>query len=66
MVAHSDDSSHTAGEATANYMPDPVAAARIAKDLPDAKIIILLRDPAARVSSPKKRVNIHIVKYLEI
>lgn len=39
------------GEASPLYMFDPRAAARIARDLPDVKLIFLLREPAARAYS---------------
>ncbi|HEY0867509.1 MAG TPA: sulfotransferase [Fimbriimonas sp.] len=39
------------GEATTNYMFHPGAAERIASLLPDAKIIVCLRDPAGRALS---------------
>jgi len=39
------------GEASVGYMNDPSSAARIAAVLPDAQILIVLRDPAARAYS---------------
>lgn len=39
------------GEATAKYFNSPIAAQRIARDLPLLKIIFILRDPAARAIS---------------
>ena len=39
------------GEASPYYMFHPAAPARIAADLPEAKIIVLLRDPVARAYS---------------
>ena len=40
-----------AGEATAHYLFEPRAAARAAQTVPQAKIIVLLRDPVARAFS---------------
>lgn len=34
-----------------NYIADPLVPARIAKDVPDAKVIVLLRNPVARAWS---------------
>lgn len=48
------DSAHTralVGEASPRYLSHPYAAARIAKDLPDIKVIFLLRDPVERAYS---------------
>lgn len=39
------------GEASPDYLVHPLAAQRIARDLPDAKVIILLRDPVKRAFS---------------
>jgi hypothetical protein len=39
------------GDATTNYMFDPRAAERMARMLPDAKIIMLLREPVGRARS---------------
>lgn len=39
------------GEATPNYMYRPVAVQRLANDLPDVQLIVLLRDPIARAFS---------------
>jgi hypothetical protein len=39
------------GEASPDYMVHPLAAQRIAKDLPETKVIILLRDPVKRAFS---------------
>lgn len=39
------------GDATTNYMFDPRAAERMAKLLPDAKVIMLLREPSGRALS---------------
>jgi len=39
------------GEATPNYIYHPIAMKRIAEALPDAKIIAILREPAARAYS---------------
>jgi hypothetical protein len=39
------------GEATTRYLPSPNAAERIKRDLPDARIIISLRNPADRAYS---------------
>jgi hypothetical protein len=39
------------GEASPDYLVHPLAAPRIAKDLPDTKVIILLRDPVRRAFS---------------
>jgi hypothetical protein len=39
------------GEASPDYLVHPLAAQRIAKDLPDTKVIILLRDPVKRAFS---------------
>ena len=41
-------------DATTNYLDHPLAAERIKKLVPDAKIIILLRDPVARAHSHYK------------
>lgn len=40
-----------AGESSPSYLHDPHAAQRIATDSPDAKIIVLLRDPVERAYS---------------
>jgi len=40
-----------AGEKSTNYLESAVAAERIAKHLPDAKLIFVLREPAARALS---------------
>lgn len=39
------------GEATPNYMADPVACQRIKDTLPDAKLFVILRDPIRRAWS---------------
>jgi len=39
------------GEKSTNYLESPVAAERIAKDLPGVKLIFLLRDPCERAYS---------------
>lgn len=39
------------GEASTPYLPSPYAAARIARQVPDARIIIALRDPVTRAYS---------------
>lgn len=39
------------GEASPDYLVHPLAAGRIAHDLPDTKVIILLRDPVKRAFS---------------
>jgi hypothetical protein len=39
------------GEASPDYMFDPHAPARVARDLPEAKLIVLLRDPVDRAYS---------------
>lgn len=39
------------GEKSTNYMESPVAATRIARDLPNAKIVFLLRNPIDRAYS---------------
>lgn len=39
------------GEATPYYMFHPLAAERIARDLPDARLLVLLRDPVERAYS---------------
>lgn len=39
------------GEASPDYLVHPLAAERIANDLPDTKVIILLRDPVKRAFS---------------
>jgi hypothetical protein len=39
------------GEASPDYLVHPLAAERIARDLPDTKVIILLRDPVKRAFS---------------
>jgi hypothetical protein len=39
------------GEASTSYLPSPVAARAIASYCPDARIIIILRDPVARAYS---------------
>lgn len=47
-----DDESHRVrGEASTAYLTDPAAAGRIANAAPDARILILLRDPADRAYS---------------
>jgi hypothetical protein len=39
------------GEASPDYLVHPLAAERIARDLPDTRVIILLRDPVKRAFS---------------
>ena len=39
------------GESTPDYMPDPTVAHRLTHDLPHTKVIIVLREPAARALS---------------
>lgn len=39
------------GEKTTNYLESPVACERIARDLPDVRLIFLLRDPVERAHS---------------
>jgi hypothetical protein len=39
------------GEKSTNYLESPIAAARMAKDVPHAKLIFLLRDPIERAYS---------------
>ncbi|WP_139558669.1 sulfotransferase family protein [Methylotetracoccus oryzae] len=46
-----DGSSFLTGEATATYFHSPVAPARIRAMVPDAKLIVTLRDPAERAIS---------------
>ncbi len=48
------------GEASPYYLYDPRVPARVRTDLPDAKIIILLRNPVERAYSQyKDRIKIH-------
>jgi Sulfotransferase domain len=42
---------HAIGEATPRYLQSPTAAARIQRDIPNARIIIALRNPADRAYS---------------
>lgn len=39
------------GEASPDYLFHPLAAGRVARDLPDVKLIVLLRDPVDRAFS---------------
>lgn len=39
------------GEKSTNYLESPTAAARAAKDLPDARVLVCLREPAERAWS---------------
>jgi hypothetical protein len=39
------------GEATPNYLPVPEACTRLVRDVPDARLVVLLRDPAERALS---------------
>lgn len=53
-VSQLPDSAHAralVGEASPRYLSHPYAADRIAKDLPDVKVIFLLRDPVERAYS---------------
>lgn len=43
------------GEASPYYVFHPLAARRIAEDLPDARVIVLLRDPVERAFSAHKQ-----------
>jgi len=43
------------GEASPYYMFHPLAAARIARDLPEAQVVVLLRDPVERAYSAHKQ-----------
>jgi len=40
-----------AGEKSTNYLENPPSAERIARDLPDVKLVFILREPAARAYS---------------
>lgn len=42
---------YVTGEATPTYLLHPLAAERMARDLPDVRLIVLLRDPVARAWS---------------
>jgi sulfotransferase family protein len=42
---------HAVGEATASYLRSPTAARRIRRNLPDAKLVAVLRHPVARAYS---------------
>lgn len=51
-AAHfADAGSRLAGEATPNYLSDPGAPARIREAVPNAKLIVVLRDPVTRAWS---------------
>ena len=43
--------SQKAGEKSSNYLEQPVVAQRIARDLPDVKLVFVLREPVARAYS---------------
>jgi hypothetical protein len=45
------------GEATPYYLSHPSAAGRIARDLPDVKVVVLLRDPIERAFSQYQMVR---------
>jgi hypothetical protein len=45
------DGEHAVGEGTTSYMGHPEVPARIARDIPDARLIFLLRDPVERAYS---------------
>lgn len=46
-----EDHHRVVGEASTAYLTDPVAAERIAEEVPDARILIMLRNPAERAYS---------------
>lgn len=45
------DDGRQTGEASPMYMVHPLAMARIARDLPDVKIVVILREPVSRLVS---------------
>ena len=45
------DTYAVAGEKSTNYLESPAAAERIRRDLPDAKLVFILREPAQRAYS---------------
>ena len=47
------------GEKSTNYLESPVAAGRIARDLPHARLIFLVRDPVARAFSNYRGSRAH-------
>ncbi len=49
FAGHRDE--HAVGEATPNYLYQDVALERLRRDVPDVRLVILLRDPIARAHS---------------
>lgn len=51
LFAGADPAREVVGEASTAYLTDPAAAPRIAREVPDARIVILLRNPVDRAYS---------------
>jgi hypothetical protein len=58
-LAHVDLSPAIAGEASPYYLSHPLAAERLARDFPDVRIIVSLRDPIDRAYSHYKEAVYH-------
>jgi hypothetical protein len=51
MLAHRAGGRYITGEASPDYLPHPHAAERLSRLLPDARLVIMLRDPVERAYS---------------